>query len=147
MQKEEYFSVAAAKAGMDEKTARKYRKLGKQPSELKQPHEWRTRKDPFDEDWVDVKEKLELNPGLEAKTLFEDLQRRFPGRYQDGQLRTLQRKIKRWRGLEGPPKEVFFPQVYKPGDRSQSDFTNMDELGITIAGEPFKHLLYHFVLP
>ena len=53
----------------------------------------------------------------------------------------------RWRVLEGPPKEVFFPQVYKPGDRSQSDFTQMDELGITIAGATFNHLLYHFVLP
>jgi len=147
MQKEEHFSVAAAKAGMDEKTARKYRKLDKLPSDLKQPHEWRTRKDPFDDDWIDVKEKLKVNPGLEAKTLFEDLQRRFSGRYQDGQLRTLQRKIKRWRALEGPAKEVFFPQVYKPGDRSQSDFTHMDKLEITIAGEPFKHLLYHFVLP
>ncbi len=147
MQKEEYFSVAAAKAGMDEKTARKYRNLGKLPSEIKEPHDWRTRQDPFEEVWLEVKGKLELNPGLEAKTLFEDLQRRYPMRFQDGQLRTLQRKIKRWRALEGPPKEVYFPQRYKPGDRSQSDFTHMGELGITIAGEPFDHLLYHFVLP
>jgi hypothetical protein len=55
------------------------------------------------------KEKLEINPGLEAKTLFEDLQRRYPGRFADGQLRTLQRRVKAWRALEGPPKEVFFP--------------------------------------
>lgn len=147
MQKEDYFSVAALKAGMDEKTARKYRDSGKLPSELKQPHEWRTRKDPFRDVWDDVTAKLELNPGLEAKTLFEYLQSRYPEGFQEGQLRTLQRRIKQWRALKGPAKEVFFPQVYHPGDRSQSDFTCMDDLGITIVGVPFKHLIYHFVLP
>ena len=64
---------------------------------------------------------LEVNPGLEAKTLFEHLQRKYPGRFQDGQLRTLQRRVKTWRALEGPPREVFFPQVHKPGALSQSD--------------------------
>jgi hypothetical protein len=93
-----------------------------------------------------VQAQLRLNPGLEAKTLFEDLQRRYPGRFQDGQLRTLQRKVKAWRALEGPSKEVFFPQQHKPGALSQSDFTSMNELGITISGVPFPHLVYHFVL-
>jgi ABC-type dipeptide/oligopeptide/nickel transport system ATPase subunit len=95
---------------MDEKTARKYRRLGKLPSDIKAEHTWRTREDPFSEVWKEVKEKLEINPGLEAKTLFEDLQRRYPGQFADGQLRTLQRRVKIWRALEGPPKEVFFPQ-------------------------------------
>jgi len=89
---------------------------------------------------------LRLNPGLQAKTLFLDLQRRSPGRYPDGQLRTLQRRIKRWRALEGPPKEVFFAQIHEPGQTCASDFTHMTELGVTIAGEPFDHLVYHFVL-
>lgn len=144
---EKTMATAAAKAGMDEKTARKYRDLGKLPSEVKAEHSWRTRKDPFAEVWDDVRAKLVINPGLEAKTLFVDLQRRYPGRFADGQLRTLQRRVKAWRALEGPPKEVFFAQVYRPGELAQSDFTVMDELEVTIQGQPFAHLLYHFVLP
>lgn len=147
LQTEKTKSTAAAKAGMDEKTARKYERLGKLPSELKCEHTWRTRKDPFEEVWSEVRDHLEVNSGLEAKTLFEYIQRKYPGRYQDGQLRTLQRRIKVWRALEGPAKEVYFPQVYKPGDLCQSDFTFMNKLGITIAGQRFNHLIYHFVLP
>lgn len=94
---EKTLAVAAARAGMDEKTARKWRDLGKLPSEIKPEHDWRTRKDPFEEVWEDIRDKLDLNPGLEAKTLFEDLQRRCPGMFADGQLRTLQRRIKVWR--------------------------------------------------
>jgi hypothetical protein len=139
-------AAAAAKADMDEKTARKYRELGKLPSEIKVEHTWRTREDPFAEVWEGVKVKLEINPGLEAKTLFEDLQRRYPGRFADGQLRTLQRRVKIWRALEGPAKEVFFPQVHRPGELCQSDFTHMNALDVTIQRQPFDHLVYHFVL-
>ncbi len=146
LQSEKTLAAAAAKAGMDEKTARKYRRLGKLPSEVKVEYSWRTREDPFAEVWQEVKEKLEINPGLEAKTLFEDLQRRYPGRFADGQLRTLQRRVKAWRALEGPPKEVFFPQVHKPGQLCQSDFTHMKSVGVTIQRQPFDHLIYHFVL-
>jgi len=85
---------------MDEKTARKYRSLGKMPDEVSVEHCWRTREDAFEEVWAGVEEKLRINPGLEAKTLFEDLQRRYPGRFGDGQLRTLQRRVKIWRALE-----------------------------------------------
>ena len=138
--------AAASKADMDEKTARKYRRLGKLPSDIKVEHTWRTREDPFSEVWKEVKEKLEINPGLEAKTLFEDLQHRYPGQFADGQLRTLQRRVKIWRALEGPPKEVFFPQKHHPGELCQSDFTHMGSLGVTIQGQPFDHLIYHFVL-
>ena len=89
---------------------------------------------------------MRLNPGLEAKTLFDDLQRRFPGRFADGQLRTLQRQVKRWRALDGPAKEVFFAQVHHPGRLCASDFTHCTDLGVTIGGRPFDHLIYHFVL-
>ena len=138
--------TAASKADMDEKTARKYRRLGKLPSDIKVEHTWRTREDSFSDVWEEIKEKLEINPGLEAKTLFEDLQRHSPGQFADGQLRTLQRRIKIWRALEGPPKEIFFPQEHHPGELCQSDFTHMDSLGVTIQGQPFDHLIYHFVL-
>lgn len=139
--------TAAAKAGMDEKTARKYARLGKFPSEIKEEQTWRTRPDPFEDVGEELGRKLELNPGLEAKTLFEYLQRRYLGRFSDGQLRTLQRKVRRWKALEGPAKEVFFEQEHHPGKLCQSDFTHMKELGITIAGELFDHMIYHFVLP
>ena len=146
LQKSKNLSIAAACAGMDEKTARKYRDLRKLPSEVKVEHSWSTRPDPFVAVWEEVKRKLENNPGLEAKTLFAYLQREYPGRYSDGQLRTLQRRVKRWRALEGPSREVFFPQEHYPGELCQSDFTHLSSLGITIVGRPFKHMLYHFVL-
>jgi hypothetical protein len=97
--------------------------------------------------WEEVRSKLEVNPGLEAKTLFGYLQRRNPGRFPDGQLRTLQRRVKSWRAVEGPAKEVFFPQQYRPGELCQSDFTHVSSLGVTILGRAFPHLLFHFVLP
>jgi len=138
--------VAAAKAGMDVKTARKYLRDRRLPSEMKERHEWRTRPDPFADVWEEVRERLDVEPGLQAKTLFEHLQGTQPGRFADGQLRTLQRRIKQWRATEGPAKEVFFPQQHQAGQLCQSDFTHCRELGITIGGEAFPHLIYHFVL-
>ena len=79
-QSERTIAQAAAKAGMDEKTARKYLKIGKLPSELKKDRTWRTREDPFIDVWSEVEEKLSNNPGLEAKALFEqslDLYQQF----------------------------------------------------------------------
>ncbi len=144
---EERLAAAAAKAVMDEKTARKWRDSSMLPSQAKVEHSWRTRQDPFEDVWEEVQAKLKVNPGFEAKTLFEDLQRRYPGRFSDGQIRSLQRRIKAWRALEGPQKEVFFPQVYYPGVLCESDFTRMGKLEVTIQGQFFDHLLYHFVLP
>src|SRR5579859_431670 len=142
----EPLAQAAWRTHMDEKTARKYRKLGKRPSEAALPHTWRTRPDPFAEVWASVCELLEAQPGLQAKTVFEELQRRQPGRFADNQLRTLQRHIRRWRASSGPPKEVFFAQVHEPGRLCASDFTVMNDLGVSIQGQCFNHLGYHFVL-
>ena len=147
MQSERTKVIAAAKAGMNEKTARKWVRLGKLPSEAKEPHTWRTRTDPFEAVWDRVRPMFELNPGLEAKTVFAFLQREQPGIFGDGQVRTLQRRVKRWRALEGPAQQVFFPQLYRPGERSESDFTHMEALDVTIEGSRFDHLVYHFVLP
>jgi signal transduction histidine kinase len=137
--------IASAKAGMDPKTARKYRRLERLPSELQVKPRGR-RPDPFAEVWGEVQEQLEVSAGLEAKTLFEYLQRRYPGRFQDGQLRTLRRHVKYWRATEGPSREVFFVQQHHPGRLAASDFTHMEELGVTIQGQSFPHLIYHFVL-
>ena len=70
----------------------------------------------------------------------------LPGRLPDIQLRTLRRKIKAWRATEGPAKEVFFDQIHRPGQLAASDFTHMNDLRVTLAGEPFDHMVYHFVL-
>jgi hypothetical protein len=137
---------SANKSNMDVKTARKYLKEGKLPSQLRVKHTWRTRRDPFKDVWGEVKEFLENNHGLEAKTIFDFLMREHKGKFHEGQLRTLQRKIKNWRATEGPFREVFFEQLHKPGVLCESDFTDMNELGITICDEPFWHKLYHFIL-
>jgi hypothetical protein len=139
-------SRCALLTNMDEKTARKYLDQGRLPSELARPHTWRTRPDPFVEVWPEVCALLEVNPGLQAKTIFQELQRRHAGRFADGQLRTLQRHNRRWRAEAGPPKDVFFAQVHEPGRLCASDFTHMSELGVTIQGQPLVHLVYHFVL-
>ena len=138
--------LASAKAGMDPKTARKYLRTCRLPSQMRQEHTWKTRQDPFEEVWGEIECLLKEDARFEATTLFEWLQREYPGRFSDGQLRTLQRKIKRWRALEGPSKEVFFQQKHRPGELCASDFTHMNELEITIDGIRFNHMIYHFVL-
>ena len=82
--------IAASKAGMDPKTARKYLAANRLPCEMGKERPWRTREDPFNEVWGRVRQQIEESPGLEAKTLFEWLQREYPGRFSDGQIRTLQ---------------------------------------------------------
>ena len=137
---------AAARAGMSVRTARTYERRGKLPSQLKQPRTYRSRPDPFAEDWPWVAAQLERDPALQGQTLFGLLCERQPGRYQAGQLRTLQRHIAAWRAQYGPEQEVIFPQVHEPGEAAQSDFTHMSSLGVTLGGVPFPHLVYHLVL-
>jgi hypothetical protein len=108
---------------------------------------WRTRSDPFEKDWPGIVAMLREAPTLEAKTIFDDLVGRKPDGYEEGQLRTLQRRIQVWRASEGPEKEVFFAQEHRPGEAMQTDFTWATDLGITIAGESFSHMLCHAVLP
>ena len=139
--------VAGLKAGMSRKTAAKYLREGKLPSDLAQPRNWRTRADPFEEVWAEIAKRLADAPELEAKTLFEDLLERDPERFCAGQLRTFQRRVKQWRAENGPDKRVFFPQQHRPGEAAQTDFTWASELGVTIGGEAFAHMLCHFVLP
>jgi len=138
--------VAALKTGMDEKTARKYQRGGRMPSELSERHWWRTRPDPFTDVWEAVAGQLKENPGLQAKTLFAWLQGEHPGKFQDGQLRTFQRGVRRWRATQGPDKEVYFSQVHEPGRLCASDFTHMTNLEVTIAGQRLAHMVYHYVL-
>ncbi len=137
---------AAARAGMSERTARNYEQAGALPSQLKRPRTHRTRVDPFANDWSWIVGQLECDSALQAKTLFDLLCARHSGQYQAGQLRTLQRHIQQWRALHGPGQDVFFEQVHTPGRLAQSDFTHLGELGVTLGGVPFPHLIYHLVL-
>jgi hypothetical protein len=65
----------------------------------KPPRHWRTRVDPFDDVWPNVVAWLEQQPDRTAKELFARLCDASPGRFPDGQLRTLQRRVREWRRL------------------------------------------------
>jgi transposase len=140
--------AAATAAGMSERTARKWQQ-GALPSATKKPRTWRTRPDPFVDVWAAEVEPLLVDDDdgkLEAKTIFEELCRRHPDDFEPGQLRTLQRRVRVWRAEQGPEKEVFFPQQHAPGRMASIDFTHATELAVTIAGVPFVHLFFEFVL-
>ena len=77
--------IAASKAGMDVKTARKYLRARRLPSEMKAERHWRTRKDSFAEVWPKIREQLSTNPGLEVKTIFAALQREHLDRFADAE--------------------------------------------------------------
>lgn len=139
--------AAAMKAGMHRNTARKYLKSGALPSDAPLGRAWRTRKDPFEGDWPQMEQMLQDAPELESKALFEHLLELRPGRYGLDQLRTFQRRVKAWRAKSGPEKEIFFPQAHRAGEAAQTDFTWATELGITILGEIFEHMLCVTVLP
>jgi hypothetical protein len=140
--------VAAAKAGMSPKTARKYLRDPKRLlDDAKDPRSWRTRHDPFTDEWNFIEEFLNNAPGLQAKTVLDWLIEQYPHKYNKKHLRSLQRRFKQWKALKGNAKNIIFPQKLYPGRQSQSDFTCMNSLNITIAGENFNHLLFHFMLP
>lgn len=139
-------ALAAAKAGISERSARRIESANTMPSQDPRRY-WSSRADPFAQVWdSDVVPLLRGAPTLMGITVLRKLQDDHPDRFPDGTLRTLQRHIRHWRAMEGPPKEVFFPQNYAPGHRGLSDFTSMGELRVTIAHAPFAHILYHFVL-
>jgi len=138
---------AGAKANISSrKTVKKYEQQGEQPGEKKKPRGYRTREDPFAGDWEKVEEKLRIAPELEAGTLFEWLSEEQPGKYQAGQLRTLQRRVSDWRAMH-QEQEAVLEQVHRPGEVMQTDGTWLSKLGVSINGSEFKHLLIHSVLP
>jgi hypothetical protein len=140
--------VAAAAAGMCERSARKWQ-AGILPTELDNARDWRTRPDPFVAVWereVVPLLKADNKGELQAKTILSDLVDRHPGAFQGGQLRTMQRRVRDWRALYGPEKEAFFSQEYRPGRMGAFDFTHATDLGVSINGVPLNHLLFVFKL-
>ena len=132
------------KADMSRPTARKYLGAGQVPAELQAKRSWRTRLDPLAQIWPKAEAMLVEAPELEAKVLFEHLWSHAPWEVGQKHLRTFQRRVKQWRLQHGPDKEVFFAQDWVPGQALQLDWTNANELGITIAGQPYDHLLCHW---
>lgn len=142
--------AAAAAAGMSERAGRDW-KTGPLPSECKPSRTWRTRADPFIAVWNErVVPMLVLDKEgvLDATTILEVLNQDKPvsEHFADGQVRTLQRRLREWRGLHGPEKEVFFEQVHPAGKQASVDFTHGTELGVTVRGVLLVHLLFEFVL-
>jgi hypothetical protein len=136
--------VAAAKAGFSIRSAKRIErgKLNLQRAGNS------NKKDPFQGVWeLELISLLELDPQLKACTLLESLQEKYPGKYPNSLLRTLQRRVRNWKSLYGAEKERIFLQTHPPGWQGISDFTDGNELKVTIAGQPLYHKLYHFRLP
>jgi hypothetical protein len=145
-------SHAAMKAQMTHKTAARYLKVQAGPAaqrQARQPRNYRTREDPMVRLRPEVECYLDSTPelALVPKAFWEHLVATRPELAKDVPLRTFQRAMHQWRAHHGPPKEVFFPQAREPGRSVQYDWFSANELGITIAGQPFRHLLGHAVLP
>lgn len=140
---------AAARAAMSVRSARSWERSAKLPSQARPARTWRTRQDPFEGVWEERVVPLlqgDERGKLQAKTVLEVLATEFPEQFGQGQLRTLQRRIRDWRALHGCDKEVFFEQEHRPGQEASVDFSHCDVLGVTIAGEPLRHLLFQFRL-
>lgn len=139
--------AAAAKAGMSLRTARKYINAGGQMGEAKEWQYRQTHADAFADVWSDIEEMLSTNAGLQSQTLMQWLIDQDPERFNWSQVRTLQRRIAKWRALKGPDQDVKFEQQHIPGRQSQSDWTHCNDLDVKVAGEAFPHMLFHFMLP
>ncbi len=138
--------AAAAKAGISVRSARRIERAGGLPSE-RELRRWRTRSDPLSQWWdSDVAPLLKSAPALNAVTLLEELQRRYPAAVSPTLLRTLQRRLRQWRALHGVEREVYFAQEHPPGRLGLSDFTDGAELGVRVNGGPLAHRLYQFAL-
>ena len=138
-------AIAAAQAGISRASAYRIEGDPRLPSQKRAPR-GRRRPDPlgnlFDTDVVPL---LQAAPGLRSIAVFEELQRRHPA-LPSGVRRTLERRIRAWRAVHGAEREVIFRQSHPPGELGLSDFTDVAELAVTVAGAPLEHRLYHFRL-
>ena len=138
-------AVAAAKAGFSTATAYRIERDPRPPSDRQVPR-GRRRPDPLAGIWErEVVPLLEAAPGLRPVAVFAEMRRRHP-ELGEGVRRTMERRIRAWRALNGPERDVIFRQEHEPGRMGLSDFTDMADLGVTVAGQPLDHRLYHFRL-
>jgi transposase InsO family protein len=138
-------TVAAAKAGFSAASAYRIEQDPRLPSQKKAPR-GRRRRDPLAAVWeAEVVPLLKSAPGLRPVAIFDEIRRRHPA-IGIGVRRTLERRIRSWRALNGAERDVVFRQEHPPGRLGLSDFTDMTDHGISIAGVPLDHRLYHFRL-
>ncbi len=138
--------TAAAKAGISLSSAHRIITDPRLPSQKKVPRD-RRRPDPLAELWEsEIVPMLDAGGSyLRAVAIFDEMRRRHP-ELGDGVRRTLERRIREWRAVHGADREVIFRQTHEPGVQGLSDFTDMNDLGITVAGIALDHRLYHFRL-
>jgi len=137
--------AAAAKAGFSTSTGARLDADPRLPTQKRAPR-GRRRPDPLVKYWdSEIEPMLRASPGLRPITLLLEMQRRHAG-FPDNLRRTLERRVRHWQALHGPEREVIFRQEHPPGQQALSDFTDAMELGVSIAGVPLDHRLYHFRL-
>jgi hypothetical protein len=137
--------VAAAQAGISVATAYRIERDPRLPSEKKVSRE-RRRADPLVEIFdAEVVPLLQAAPGIRPVAIFDELRRRH-AEFAPRVRRTLERRIRAWRAVNGQEREVIFRQVHEAGRMGLSDFTEMGDLGVTVAGMVLDHRLYHFRL-
>ena len=131
-------TICAAKAGFSARSARNIEKRG---IALKRNKKVSKRiNDPLEKVWTTVLVPLlEQTPNLTSQTLLEYLQDCHPCEYPDKLIRTMQRRVSKWKALYGPEKEIIFRQLHEPGRQCLSDFTTLKGIEITIKGQ----VLYH----
>jgi len=135
--------TSAAKSGI---SVRSGRRIETGEKGVKTPRNWLTRSDPFASIWEsELVPLLAKEPKLTGLTLWEHLDETYPGDYPYKLLRTLQRRVKHWRATQGPDNPIMFRQTIQPGQQGLSDFTH-PRTAITIAGQPFPHLIYQYRL-
>jgi len=140
-------TTAAAKAGLSVATGRRTERDPRLPSGKRERRRYRTRPDPLAGLWdAEIVPLLEAAPGLRPISLFDELARRHPDRIGPSFRRTLERRVAEWKALYGADRDVMFRQVQQPGRMGLSDFTDVSELGVIVAGQPLEHRLYHFAL-
>jgi transposase InsO family protein len=138
-------AVAAAKAGFSTSTAYRLEQDPRPPSQ-KIPPRGRRRPDPLAGIWdSEVVPMLKAAPGLRSIAVFAEMRRRHPD-LSETVRRTLERRIRAWRAVNGPDQDVIFRQEHEPGRMGLSDFTDMAEAAVSIAGQPLDHRLFHFRL-
>jgi len=137
--------TAAAKAGFSISTGARLDGDPRVPSQ-KQALRGRRRPDPLEPYWEsEIVPMLQSTPGLRPITVLGEMQRRHLA-FSADLRRTLERRIRLWQALHGPEREVIFRQEHPPGQQGLSDFTDASALGISVAGVPLEHRLYHFRL-
>ena len=135
--------IAAAKSGVSRATGYRLENDGRLPSQKKAPRD-RRRPDPLVAVWEsEIVPMMKATPGLRSVAIFWEMQRRHP-ELGDGIRRTMERRIRGWRAIHGPEQEVIFRQIHEPGRMGLSDFTELGDIDVRVAGERLDHRFYHF---